>query len=83
MSAGSQLGRCSNAHRANVTEQVKRLQLQSKMKSDGTLVSIDEHGQNMDDLVAMLTNTQLTFVPNSTERYESALASEKQYLVRL
>ena len=75
-------GRLSSEQRTRVIEEVNRLELQSKMRQDGTLVSGVEHEKNMDDIVRLLTDTRLKCVPNTANSLELMLDNEKRYLVR-
>ena len=78
---GCRPGRHNAEQRTRVIEEVKRLEMQTKINKDGSLVPPSEHEEKMDDLVRLLTHTRLEAVPNTSKRLEINLDSEKKYLV--
>ena len=79
----SQRGRMPCTKRTKLTEEVKRLELQGKINGDGTSVQTSDHTNCMDEIVKLLTDTKLEYVPNTAEQLEAAIKREKEFLVKL
>ena len=78
-----QRGRLSSAQRTKVIEEVKRLELQGKIHSDGTLAKTTRDESNIDEIVKLLTNTKLDCLPNTAEALEDKLQKEEEFIVWL
>ena len=79
--SASQIGRATNERRTRTIEEVKRLELLSKLKKDGTLMNMTEYERGMDDIVKTLTGIQLDLKPNTAESFALMLDREQEYLV--
>ena len=83
MSLAVVVGRKTSEQKTNVIEEVNRLKLQEKIKHDGTLASVNEHEQAMEDITQSLTNAILTTNPNDAKQFEKLLDGESNYIVSI
>ena len=74
-------GRCTHERKIRDIEEVKRLEIQSRIKLDGSLVSDEERWKKMDMVIRRLTDAQLENIPHGSEFMASLKGREDQFLV--
>ena len=75
------IGRRSYKAQVHAIEEILRLELQQKIKHDGSLASKSEHNIEMDRIVKILTDTHMNDVPNTAEFFNTISEREERYMV--
>ena len=76
-------GRTSYAEKTKSIDEVKKLEIQSRLRADGTLVSSEEHTLEMDKIIRNLTDTHLQHIPEPGRVLDAVDRREGEYLVSI
>ena len=80
--AAIKTGRCTHERKTREIEEIKSLELQSRLRHDGSLMTTNERTRDMDRIINHLTSMHVsqTYQPNF---HENVPILEKQFLVSL
>ena len=74
-------GRCSNERKTRDIEEVKKLEIQARIKEDGSLVTQEERNERLEHVITRLTEIHHEHIPHSASVIAELRVLEDKFVV--